>query len=242
MVAGPLLVGLGCGLYIGAGLGAGPRDGVMTGLTARGIPTWIARTGIELSALAAGWLLGGTVGVGTVWFALAIGPVAHVALDRFTLDPEDHVEAITVVSGDEPGAQSVSVEHPGLGDVGRHQRRRRDVEGAVLGADAGRGDPHAGELQHLAGVPALDDDGVAVGRGRDRSSTSARPRRTGSVVVGQHGQAVGADLVGDVAVGGDAIGADHDQVDFARRAISDAGHHVGDERARRCRADRAPRR
>ena len=100
MVAGPLLVGLGCGLYIGAGLGAGPRDGVMTGLTARGVPTWIARTGIELSALAAGWLLGGTVGVGTVWFALAIGPVAHVALDRFTMDPDDHVEAITVVSGE----------------------------------------------------------------------------------------------------------------------------------------------
>ncbi len=100
MVAGPVLVGVGCGLYIGAGLGPGPRDGVMTGLADRGVPTWIARTGIELSALAAGWLLGGTVGVGTVWFAVAIGPVAHVALERFTMDPDDHVEAITVISGE----------------------------------------------------------------------------------------------------------------------------------------------
>jgi len=100
MAAGPVLVGVGCGLYIGAGLGPGPRDGVMTGLADRGIPPWIARTGVELSALAAGWLLGGTVGAGTLWFALAIGPVAHLALDRFTMDADDHVEAITVVSGE----------------------------------------------------------------------------------------------------------------------------------------------
>lgn len=100
MAAGPILVGVGCGLYIGAGLGPGPRDGVMTGLADRGMPTWVARTGIELTALAAGWLLGGTVGVGTVWFALSIGPVAHVALRRLTLDPADHASDVVVVSGE----------------------------------------------------------------------------------------------------------------------------------------------
>jgi len=68
------------GLYLGAGWGAGPRDGLMTGLAARGVPLGAARAGIELSALAAGWLLGGTVGVGTVAFALAIGPLVHRAL------------------------------------------------------------------------------------------------------------------------------------------------------------------
>jgi len=100
MLAGPVLVGVGCGFYVGAGLGPGPRDGVMTGLAGHGVPTWIARTGIELTALLAGWLLGGTVGIGTVWFAVAIGPVVHLALAHLTIDPDDHVERITVVSGE----------------------------------------------------------------------------------------------------------------------------------------------
>ena len=72
----------------------------MTGLAGHGVPTWIARTGIELTALLAGWLLGGTVGIGTVWFAVAIGPVVHLALAHLTIDPDDHVERITVVSGE----------------------------------------------------------------------------------------------------------------------------------------------
>jgi uncharacterized membrane protein YczE len=75
------------GLYVGAGWGAGPRDGLMTGLAARGIPLGAARAGIEISALAAGWLLGGTVGIGTVAFALAIGPLVHRALPRLEISP-----------------------------------------------------------------------------------------------------------------------------------------------------------
>ncbi|HEX6310609.1 MAG TPA: hypothetical protein VF152_03200 [Acidimicrobiia bacterium] len=58
-VSGILLSGLGMGLYIGAGLGPGPRDGLMTGIAARGHPLWAVRTAIELSALAVGWVLGG---------------------------------------------------------------------------------------------------------------------------------------------------------------------------------------
>jgi uncharacterized membrane protein YczE len=72
-------------LYVGAGLGPGPRDGLMTGLAARGWPVRRVRTSIELSGLAAGWLLGGTVGIGTLLYAVSIGPLVHVLLPRLTV-------------------------------------------------------------------------------------------------------------------------------------------------------------
>jgi len=78
LVCGVFLNGVATGAYIGAGLGPGPRDGLMTGLAARGHSIRVVRTGIELTVLVTGWLLGGTVGVGTVLYALAIGPLAHV--------------------------------------------------------------------------------------------------------------------------------------------------------------------
>ncbi len=87
LVAGVVAVGLGSGLYLGTGLGPGPRDGVMTSLATRGPSIRLVRTGIELSALALGWMLGGTVGIGTVVFALAIGPLVQLFLGRFTMAP-----------------------------------------------------------------------------------------------------------------------------------------------------------
>lgn len=87
LVAGVVAFGLGSGLYLGTGLGPGPRDGLMTNLAARGPSIRLVRTGIELSALALGWVLGGTVGIGTVVFALAIGPLVQLFLPRFTLAP-----------------------------------------------------------------------------------------------------------------------------------------------------------
>lgn len=83
MVAGPVVIGLGSGMYIGGGLGPGPRDGLMTGLHKRGIAIWKARTGIEITVLIVGLLLGGTIGVGTVWFTLGIGPMVQFFLPRF---------------------------------------------------------------------------------------------------------------------------------------------------------------
>jgi uncharacterized membrane protein YczE len=75
VVGGIALIGLGSGLYLTCGLGPGPRDGWMTGLHQRiGAPVAGVRVVIELTVLAAGWALGGTVGVGTVAFALFIGP------------------------------------------------------------------------------------------------------------------------------------------------------------------------
>jgi uncharacterized membrane protein YczE len=85
LVVAIVLNAVATGLYIGAGLGPGPRDGLMTGLAARGHSVRVVRTAIELMVLAAGWLLGGTVGVGTALFALTIGPLVHVLLPRLTI-------------------------------------------------------------------------------------------------------------------------------------------------------------
>ncbi len=85
MLGGVVLNGIATGAYIGAGLGPGPRDGLMTGLAARGHSIRVVRTSIELTVLVTGWLLGGTVGVGTVVYALAIGPIAHVTIPRLRI-------------------------------------------------------------------------------------------------------------------------------------------------------------
>jgi uncharacterized membrane protein YczE len=79
-VAGVLLNAVATGLYIGAGLGAGPRDGLTTAIAARGHAIRVVRTGIEVSVLVLGWLLGGNVGLGTLVYAAAIGPLVHVTI------------------------------------------------------------------------------------------------------------------------------------------------------------------
>jgi len=84
LLAGVVLNGVATGMYIGAQLGPGPRDGLMTGLAARGHSLRVVRTAIELSVLAVGALLGGTIGVGTVVYALAIGPLAHRFVPLFS--------------------------------------------------------------------------------------------------------------------------------------------------------------
>lgn len=81
MLGAVLLNAVSTVLYIGAGLGPGPRDGLMTGLVARtGLSVRLVRTAIEATVLAAGWLLGGTVGVGTVVYAFGIGPLVQLIL------------------------------------------------------------------------------------------------------------------------------------------------------------------
>jgi uncharacterized membrane protein YczE len=84
LLGGITLIGLGSGLYIGAGLGPGPRDGLMTGLARRGYRMRRARTLVEVVVLVVGWLLGGTVGVGTVLFAFGVGPSVEFFLTRAT--------------------------------------------------------------------------------------------------------------------------------------------------------------
>jgi uncharacterized membrane protein YczE len=97
LVVGVVLNGVATGAYIGAGLGPGPRDGLMTGFAARGHSIRVVRTAIEVTVLVTGWLLGGTVGVGTVLYALAIGPLAHVFVPLFARGrptPEHALEAV----------------------------------------------------------------------------------------------------------------------------------------------------
>jgi uncharacterized membrane protein YczE len=85
LAAGILLNGVATGLYIGARFGPGPRDGLMTGIAARGHSLRAVRTAIELSVLATGVALGGTLGIGTVIYALAIGPLAQAFVPRLTV-------------------------------------------------------------------------------------------------------------------------------------------------------------
>jgi uncharacterized membrane protein YczE len=85
--AGIGLNGAATAAYIGVQLGPGPRDGLMTGLVRRtGGSVRIIRTGIEVAVVAIGWLLGGTLGVVTVLYAVSIGPIAHALLPRFTVE------------------------------------------------------------------------------------------------------------------------------------------------------------
>ena len=98
MAGGVVLNGLATGAYIGAGLGPGPRDGLMTGLAARGHSIRVVRTGIEITVLVTGWLLGGTVGVGTVAYALGIGPLAHFFVPRLAIRSADQKEGLASVA------------------------------------------------------------------------------------------------------------------------------------------------
>lgn len=94
-------------LYIGAGMGPGPRDGLMTGLVRRtGKPVWLIRTGLEATVLSVGWMLGGSVGVGTLVYAFGIGPLIQLMIpfvDRYL--PGFHAETSAAT---EPAAESMA--------------------------------------------------------------------------------------------------------------------------------------
>jgi uncharacterized membrane protein YczE len=99
MIAGIVLCGLATGMYIGANLGPGPRDGLMTGLARRtGRSIRLTRTVLEVGVLISGWILGGTVGVGTVLFAVSIGPLAQIFLRLFDIDSRSQRRTAHVVA------------------------------------------------------------------------------------------------------------------------------------------------
>lgn len=96
LAGGIALVAIATGMYIGAVFGPGPRDGLMTGLHRKtGLRIWIVRTALEVLVVAIGWALGGQVGIGTVAFALLIGPMVGVALPLFDLRPRIPVKEVT---------------------------------------------------------------------------------------------------------------------------------------------------
>jgi uncharacterized membrane protein YczE len=86
MVGGVVGNGIATGLYIGAGLGPGARDGLTTGIASRGHSIRVVRTAVEATVLATGFVLGGTVGIGTLVYALAIGPITHQTIPGLAID------------------------------------------------------------------------------------------------------------------------------------------------------------
>lgn len=101
MVGGVVLCGFATALYMGAQLGRGPRDGLMTGLSRRtGLSLRLVRTGLEVAVVLVGLALGGVLGVGTVLFALAIGPVAQAFLPYLVVDVGAPVDDVDDVAGD----------------------------------------------------------------------------------------------------------------------------------------------
>ncbi|AIY00250.1 hypothetical protein ART_0651 [Arthrobacter sp. PAMC 25486] len=101
--AGLFLLAFATALYIGAGLGPGPRDGLMTGLVrVSGRPVWLIRTGIELSVVVVGFFLGGVVGAGTAAFALGVGPLTQLTLRWLRVDLHAKSPRSSMVNLDEP--------------------------------------------------------------------------------------------------------------------------------------------
>ena len=154
MVIGVALCGVATGLYIGAHFGPGPRDGLMTGLARRtGRSIRLTRTALEIAVLASGWLLGGTVGVGTVLFAITIGPLAQLFMRLFDTRP---ISVGVVVAG-QPGGEALD-------------------RGLELGVEVDEGlqavaEPaHADLLVAAAGHQLLDP---AIGEVHSQSSASA---------------------------------------------------------------------
>ena len=119
MVGAVLLNAFSTVLYVGAGLGPGPRDGLMTGLVVRtGLSVRLVRTSIEATVLAVGWLMGGTVGVGTVLYAFGIGPLVQLLL-RIT------PKRVLAVSGWASVAESSDL---GVKSGARRNKSRRNRE------------------------------------------------------------------------------------------------------------------
>ena len=192
LVCGVFLNGVATGAYIGAGLGPGPRDGLMTGLAARGHSIRVVRTGLEVTVLATGWLLGGTVGVGTVVYALVDRPAGarvHPALRARPADagaarwrPYSRRRARARVGAplrrDERrrcGWRSTGDPDVGAGDD--RDRRRRALAVALVAAAAETPARGAASLVGLA-VPAR---GAALAgrwrRSSSRSRSASRARR-----------------------------------------------------------------
>lgn len=137
MLLGVTIVGVASGLYIGAGFGSGPRDGLMIGLhTITGLPIWLVRTALEITVVVVGWLLGGTVGIGTVAFALLIGPLCQVFLPLFAIKGSEHGETAVDPALEAP----VVVAEPAFAPVDTGTIPVV-APGATEGASAGEGVP-----------------------------------------------------------------------------------------------------
>ena len=121
LLVGVLIIALGSGFYIGAGLGTGPRDGLMIGLNAKGISLRLARTAVELAVGIGGVALGVRPGIGTLLFMFGIGPLVQLVLPLLALPPRARLpgRSIAELATDEAPAAAAPTGHaPVLGRVG----------------------------------------------------------------------------------------------------------------------------
>lgn len=125
LIAAVVLNGIATGAYIGAGMGPGPRDGLMTGLAKRGWSIRVARTSIEITILVAGFLLGGSVGIGTVLYAVSIGPLSHYFIPLLTVPLPQQKVAAGVPAGTRKREEANSCSlNPACSSASGEQRRR----------------------------------------------------------------------------------------------------------------------
>ncbi|ANF31750.1 hypothetical protein A0130_08770 [Leifsonia xyli] len=168
--AGLALLAVATGLYIGPRLGPGPRDGLMTGLHARtGRPIWMVRTAIEVTVLIIGWILGGNVGIGTLAFALLVGPLCSLTLPFFAIRlPQDAATAAPLESELEGTAeQSAGLEE-------EQDAVRFDVrDGILLESDRAAHQRTQRSDDPLVRAPQPDRAAPSP-----REATSTRPSRT----------------------------------------------------------------
>jgi uncharacterized membrane protein YczE len=191
LVGGIVLNGLAGALYIGSQFGPGPRDGLMTGLVRRtGRSFRLVRTSLELTVLATGWLLGGVVGVGTVLYALLIGPVVQVFLPLFTvpLDREPSgATATDAASVDAASTDAASTDAASI-DAGSIDAGSIDVAFTDAGTTVAESRDSA-PLDAPSGVEGQDErqHGRGTGRTQRLGGHGEGPARARHVVDEQHG-------------------------------------------------------
>lgn len=169
--AGLVLLAVATGLYIGPRLGPGPRDGLMTGLHARtGRPIWMVRTAIEVTVLIIGWVLGGNVGVGTLAFALLVGPLCSLTLPFFAIRlPQDAATAAAELESELEGTAEQSAGLEGEQDAVRFDVR----DGILLESDRAAHDRLARRDSPFVRAPQPDREPPA-----SRPDRRSRPSRT----------------------------------------------------------------
>jgi uncharacterized membrane protein YczE len=170
--AGLALLAVATGLYIGPRMGPGPRDGLMTGLHARTRrPIWMVRTAIEVTVLIIGWVLGGNVGVGTLAFALLVGPLCSLTLPFFAIRlPQDAATAAALESELEGTAeQSAGLE-------GERDAARFDVRDGIL-LESDRASRERGARLDSPFVRVPQPDRAAPAPSAERPARASRPSR-----------------------------------------------------------------
>ena len=173
--AGLVLLAIATGLYIGPRMGPGPRDGLMTGLHARtGWPIWSVRTGIEVTVLIIGWFLGGNVGIGTLAFAVLIGPLCSLTLPLFAIRLPEAAKA-DAQERELEGSAEQAVQYDvreGLlleSDAGSRDRAMRRATSSAIGAHG------ADRSRHGAPRGCTHDRGLLARRPPVRSAPPRGP-------------------------------------------------------------------